>query len=449
MTLANITALNNMATMLYGVGGSDYLNSMYMNNPYTMGYINPYSQANPYLNPYSNSIFNNQLQNQIYPYNQTQATQTGVAQTASLSDIEKVKTDYQKTKTEEITQTWGSLPMAVGMIGLMENPQGMIHWWNSGKAMKATSQVFDLSNPTIKALWEKNPGLMQRAYTELNNLNAKTHSKLGAFVRRANTSDVQQVNDMMKTALQSGDEKAILRATETVHATKGTDGWLARGWNKIKSFFTGKEAKTTTIPERIANKSQMIDDAVKVPGALNPGFKSMMKTGLKGGGLCAAISLLMDSGKIIDAFKLGGTDSGVKQVGQTLVRAGADMVGFAVGRAGGAVLGAKVGAAIGTCFGPGVGTLIGGAIGLICGAAGSVVTSKLVSKFIPVDEGTKVKSEYLAKTPEGQVELLQSVMLKAQNPKEAEKIDPQVLQACQNIINSNPQLLQMLQTSVA
>ena len=159
-------------------------------------------------------------------------------------------------------------------------------------------------------------------------------------------------------------------------------------------------------------------------------MKGALKQGMKEGKAFAIFGLLIDSPKIITAYKEGGIGSALKQTGQSGIRSLIDGIGWTVGRAAGTALGTKIGTVIGTAICPGVGTAIDGLIGFLGGAVGSILASKISHAIIPSDEATKIGAEKATKTNEGQQQLLTMVMQKAQS---GEKIDPQVLQAAQKM----------------
>ena len=100
----------------------------------------------------------------------------------------------------------------------------------------------------------------------------------------------------------------------------------------------------------------------------------------------------MDFGKIKSAFSKDSS-TGVKQLGQTSVKAAGSIIGWTVGEAVGAAAGAKIGAAVGTTFCPGLGTAIGAVAGLVGGSIGTWAMGKLTKKLVGEDVGSKVEVE--------------------------------------------------------
>ena len=140
----------------------------------------------------------------------------------------------------------------------------------------------------------------------------------------------------------------------------------------------------------------------------------------------------MDFGKIRSAFSKDST-TGVKQLGQTSVKAAGSIIGWTVGEAVGAAAGAKIGAAVGTAFCPGLGTAIGAVAGLVGGSIGTWAMGKLTHKIVGEDVGSKVEVQKMKKTAQGQQQLLQLTLAQAQEDKKNNKLDPKVAQALNNV----------------
>lgn len=430
-----ISSLANMEYMLYGGALSanancpSYVNGYRASSPSFYGYYyNPYMQQG-----YTN--YQNYTNNYGYPYSAaatgqsvTQPQSSGNAQTfaASAKDINTLAKYYEKANT--VVQKWGDIGTSALMIGFMENSQVIKHPLNSLRAIKTTNQIFDKASPAIQALWKNNPELMQKAYGQLHAVNRMAQPKLSFiqkwFQKPIEEGTRQELEKIMADAIKSGDEKAILKATETLKASRGMDGYIPTLWNKI----TG--GKNYTPQERIANKAAEIEKVVNAPAAVKPGMTGLLKQGLKEGKTFALFGMLIDSPKIISAFKNGGFGSGLTQTFQTGIRSVADGIGWTLGRAAGTAIGTKVGAAIGTAVCPGLGTAIGAAIGFLGGAAGSILASKVTHALMPTDEATRLEAEAQKKTPQGQTQLLSLVLQKVQS---GEKVPEDVLVSAQNV----------------
>ena len=433
MTLP-ISSLANMEYMLYGgaLGANpncpSYVNGYKAaNNNLYGGYYNPSIYNNPYYNWQNTGYYNNRTPQAIGAQTSPSTVQqTAAAKTASSKDIDTLADFYKESNT--YVQKWGDIGTSALMIGFMENPQVLKHPINSFKAIKVTNQVFDKSNPAIKALWEKNPQLMQKAYGQLHAINRSAQPKWSVvqkwFQKPISETSRKELEKIMADAIKSGDEKAILRATETLKASRGMDGYLPTLWNKI----TG--GKNYTPQERIARKAADIEKAVNAPAAVKPGMTGLLKQGLKEGKTFALFGMLIDLPKIISAYKNGGADSALTQTFQSGIKSVADGIGWTIGRAAGGAIGTKVGAAIGTAVCPGLGTAVGAVLGFLGGAAGSILASKVMNKLIPTDEATKLEAEAQKKTPQGHAQLLSLVLEKA---KMGEKVPDNVMAAAQNV----------------
>ena len=442
MTLP-INSLANMEYMLYGgaLGANpncpSYVNGYKAaNNNLYGGYYNPSYYNNPYYNWQNSGVYNQRAQgaaSQSGVISQPAAANTTAKTTAaSAKDIDTLADFYKESNT--YVQKWGDIGTSALMIGFMENPQNIKHFINSFKAIKVTNQVFDKSNPAIKALWEKNPQLMQKAYGQLHAINRSAQKKWkwlgqGAFQKPISDEARKDLEKIMADDIKSGDEKAILRATETLKASRGMDGYIPTAWNKIRNFFGGN-AKNYTPQERIARKAADIEKAVNAPAAVKPGMTGLLKQGLKEGKTFALFGMLIDLPKIISAYKNGGADSALTQTFQSGIKSVADGIGWTIGRAAGGAIGTKVGAAIGTAVCPGLGTAVGAVLGFLGGAAGSILASKVMNKLIPTDEATKLEAEAQKKTPQGHAQLLSLVLEKA---KMGEKVPDNVMAAAQNV----------------
>lgn len=443
MTLP-INSLANMEFMLYGGSSGinsncpSYINGYQASNPYS-GYYNPMYLQN-YAN-YQNSLANmNQaggVQASVPSALQTQQTQTSgqtEQATATNADINTLAKFYEDSNA--VVQKWGDIGTSALMIGAMSNSQVLKHPFNSIRAIKVTNQVFDKSNPAIQALWQKNPELMQKAYGQLHAVNRMAQPKF-SFVQKWFQKPIEEsarkdLEKIMADAIKSGDEKAILRATETLKASRGMDGYIPTAWNKVKNFFGGN-AKNLTPQERIAKKAGEIDKVVNAPAALKPGVGGLLKQGLKEGKTFALFGMVIDLPKIISAYKDGGTGSALTQITQTGIRSVADGIGWTLGRAAGGAIGTKVGAMIGTAVCPGIGTAVGAALGFLGGAAGSILASKITHALIPTDEATKLEAQKMTKTADGQANLL---ALAVQKKQAGEYVPQNVLLAANNVAAS-------------
>lgn len=437
MTLP-ISSLANMEYMLYGGGLGfnpncpSYLNGYRANSAGL--YSNPYMYNGMYQNAWNNPYVNNQTngtiwQNQSPVQTSSQTTET----TNSLNNAKDVDilSEYYKKHSNYEEAFSGALIGGLGFTAF-ENPQTVKHPFNSIKAMQQTSRTFNKlmrQNPALKAMWSNEPRIMQDAYAQLHAVNRNAQGKWKYvqqwFQKPIDSATRTELEKIMVDALKSGDKDAIIKATETLRASRGMDGYIPTAWNKVRQFFGANpdKARNFTPMERIANKTAAIDKAVAEKSL------GWAKRGLREGKGWIVFDMIFSAPNIIKAFRDGGVNSGVIQTGQSLVKAAGNAVGWVAGRAVGSAVGAKAGAAIGTAICPGIGTAAGAIIGFVGGCVGSWLMGKVTNKLIPTEEATRLDAEKMKKTPEGQVQLIQMALAKAQA---GEEVPQNVLNAAQN-----------------
>lgn len=435
--VGSINSLMNMEMMLYGgLSGLNPNCPSYVNGYRAggYGYYNPAFTStynNPYTNPYNaaqvSTAVNNPYRTQIE--NTYQIPQTGLGPNFGKGDMDKVADWYLKQSAGEETllgAASGALTFAA-----FENPQNVKHFINAFKGMREADKALSLSIPEIAEFAKKYPRQYQEAYSQYQALARNTHSKWGflgggAFQKRFEDKSLTQARkymDNIADAVKSGDLEKVAKATQEGKAARGMDGYIISAWNKI----TG--GKNLTPDERVAKKASQIAKGVKEAKSFS--FFGAAAKEFKG---WAIFELAIEGiTKVIPAFMQGGKKSGVTQIKQSTVKAGASAAGWAVGRAAGSFIGAKVGAAVGSLICPGVGTAVGAIVGLGCGLIGSHLATKAVKKWvIPQDECERLQAEKLKNTPEGQQELLGAVIQQAQEGKE---LPPEILSATERIMS--------------
>ena len=238
----------------------------------------------------------------------------------------------------------------------------------------------------------------------------------------------------MESALKSGDKERIATATEKIRiATNAKTGYIPQGWRKAKEVL-GFKSKAPSIAEKLADKNAIksavqTNMAEKSASTLSQQFKHSLKgQGGMGGVLMFGMEYLFDWQNIQAAFSKD-KETGWKQVGQTTAKGLGALAGWTAGEAVGAWAGAKIGAMAGTAIAPGIGTAIGAVAGLIGGSIGCALMGKFTKKLVGEDVGAKVQVENMKKTPEGQVQLIQMALAKAQA---GEEVPQNVLNAAQN-----------------
>ena len=436
-----INSLANMEYMLYG--GASGVNSNcpsfsngYMANRNSWNYQMPFDYNNQ-------SIWNNQ-----YGQNYGLGNMGGVS--SAMTPEQNSQTTFGTSARDMDTlgkyylkgmEPSESLLGAAGggaAFALVNNMRLVAHPFASLSSLGTVEKMFagvKDEKSALGKLWS-NPetnGLVRDAYHKMHKLEGASKWRFAPlFKKRLDKTTYDVLKKEMETALKSGNKEQIAKATEKIRvATGAKTGVIPQAWRSIRGNAAPDIAKMTTdsavkaaIDKKLAEKA-----ATGYGEAIKKGFKSQ---GLKGGAFFAAMEFLMDFGKIRSAFSKDST-TGVKQLGQTSVKAAGSIIGWTVGEAVGAAAGAKIGAAVGTAVCPGLGTAIGAVAGLVGGSIGTWAMGKLTKKLVGEDVGSKVEVEKMKKTAQGQAQLLQLTALQAQDDK---KLDPKVAQALQNVISS-------------
>lgn len=434
--ISPISNLTNMEYMLYGNTpsfGSSAAPSI-SNGYYAAGAALATAPAAlyPYYSQQYNSIYNNQGYDQYIPSQnsqQTNSSATGISQ----NDLNTLVEYNTKKSSEEGSESFLSAATTGALMwGFMENPRLLVHPINSAKTIGKTNEIFKACKNAHPELWknQETNEIMREAYFRMHKTAARTGSKLGFFRKRFTPDEYQKLEKIMKDALATGNPDKIAEATAKIQNAYISNGKIPSLWKKIR----GKEVKTV---EQALADTQAID---KIKGDILKNMKgktSFMKALKRGGGvkgalLFAGMEFLMDFGNIGNAFSKD-SKTGWKQLGQTTVKGVGTAAGFTVGQAAGVWAASKIGAKIGTAVAPGIGTLIGGAIGVLGASLGNWLGGKIGKKIAGNDAGVKVGLENKAKTPEGQLELLQLTMNYAQKDK---NLDPRVALTLQNIYSA-------------
>lgn len=436
-----INSLANMEYMLYG--GASGVNpncpsfsNGYMANNTSWNYQTPFGYNNQ-------SIWNNQY-GQNYGLGNVggasttsdaqQASQTGFG--ASSRDIDTLGKYYLKGM--EPSESLLGAAGGGAAFALVNNTRFIAHPFASLSSLGAVEKMFagvKDKKSALGKLWN-NPetnAVVRDAYHKMHKLEGASKWRFAPlFKKRLDKTTYDVLKKEMETALKTGNKEQIAKATEKIRVATGSKtGVIPQAWRSLIGKTNPDIAKMTTdTAVKSAVDKKLAEKAVTGYGeAIKKGFKSQ---GIKGGGFFAAMEFLMDFGKIRTAFSKDSS-TGVKQLGQTSVKAAGSIVGWTVGEAVGAAAGAKIGAAVGTTFCPGLGTAIGAVAGLVGGSIGTWAMGKLTKKLVGEDVGSKVEVEKMKKTAQGQAQLLQ---LTAQQAQDDKKLDPKVAQALQNVISS-------------
>ena len=458
MGIPAINSLANMEFMLYGgVSGNNAgcpsIYNGYKADPQVNYNQNPYNLFgyNPVFGGYGNSIYDSynpsyQGINQGIGINNSANTQQTFG--ANQEDINTLINYHLKGMAPSESLMGAALGGAA--FSMMNNPRIIVHPWNSFKATGATNKIFAnvvKEGSKLNELWrnEATTGIMQEAYArthKLEALNPKLGWKFGLFRKQLPETEYNRLKKLMEDALKTADTKKIAKATEEIK--RATNAFTGRIPNALRAI--GLQNSMTSLRKFInGNQYKPIDDVVREGIEANNKLlkdgkitltNSLKKScGIKNGLFFAGMEFLMSWGNIKEAFSKD-TSTGMTQLGQTTVKGLGSAAGWAVGEGIGVWAGAKasaaIGAKVGTAIAPGVGTAIGAIAGLVGGSIGMWLTGKITHKLVGTDIGEKVSAQKLAKTPEGQVQLLQMTMQQAQNDK---KLDPKTAQAMQNVMN--------------
>lgn len=376
--VGSVTALNNASMMLYG---TPYMDGIYQ-NPYMMS-------------PSYNYNYNNQPN-----YDYAQPVQQ---QAVDPKDWDVVARDYAKS----MEPSEGLLGAATGgaTFGVLMHPRLVAHPYNSFKGLKDVKEMF--KGEAFNKLWKENNSVMREAYFQMHKASSRANSKLGLFRKAYSPEKYAELKGMMDKAIKSGNIEEVAKAAEHLKQSYVSDGWIPRQWQKLTG---GKPAAVDAA--KVAENAKKLVDSNKMS------FKKVLAHGggVKGGLFFMGMELLMSLGKIKTAFSKD-SETGMKQVGQTLVKGAGSAVGWAAGEALGIWGMAKLGAAVGTAFGPGIGTAIGGLVGIIGGSIGCCLAGKLTKKLVGEDVANKVEAENLKASVEGQVQLLQNTLQRVQKGK--------------------------------
>lgn len=486
-----IQSLMNMEMALYGGYGSNvnapsYLNGYRAGNNYT-SYTNPsfygYNNGYNYYNNSNNATFGQTIPNGygvVNPYQQNQqVANESVFQGLSNTETQALMEDYKKSLTP--SEGFFACAATNAAFGLAMNPRLIVHPWNTAKATffaeNATNKFFNTIKNDAKfiELWKnpENSNILREAWLQHNKAVARCEGKFGAFRQSYKaTGDVATIKrevEALEAAIKSGNMETITKQTARLqHVYSASNpGFIGRGINWCRNQIAKviPESWTimeTSVKESVASKSKTVSEALantpantaaidgkvaelaKTSGTLTETgklaakattktrFIDMLKRGggVKGGLLFMGLEILMGVGKIKTAFEKDN-ETGMKQLGQTLVKGAGNAAGWAIGEAAALWAFTKAGAAIGTAFGPGIGTLIGGAVGLVGGGLGMWLAGKCTKALVGQDVADDIEAKKLAKSSEGQVQLLQNTMQRIQS---GEKVSPEAQMAVQKLM---------------
>ena len=444
-----ISNLMNMEMMLYG-GASSFRGapSMYNNycaqpvqqntNPFygnhsgyqtypNYGYQN-YSQAQYQQQAASVSSQSSQLSQTYANWNQ-QGVQQDATTFSGLNQAEtEALTDFYAKNLEPSESFKNAALMGGVSCAIMNNPRILVHPWNYMTTSLPGSKVNQLfkgvrqSGTALNAAWKENNLVMEELFSQLHRAEARSKTKLGLFRKQYTAAEFDAITKIAEDALKVGadgkiDMKKVAEAAETLRHGYTSNGKIAGVLNRLRGKNVDFISKINEAgaDKAIKEQAQRLLDF----GGKNMKFTQAFK---RAGGWFAvgmgALEIVMNWSKVqtAQAKDAENAEKGIvtnyakKQKTQTITKGLSNAAGWAVGEAIGVLAYAKLGATVGTAFGPGIGTLIGAGIGLVCGSIGMWAAGKITKKIVGEDVANQIEAENLAKTPEGQTELLQTAL---------------------------------------
>lgn len=331
---------------------------------------------------------------------------------------EKVLLEQHAKTFEPDMKLLGTLGTGIGIGSIMKNGGLVSHGWNTAKSLgpnSATSMMFK-GNET---LWKNSSNLMQEAYYQMHKAERRHHKGLGMIKHSYSDQTYKKMEDMMYNAIKGGNADEIAEVTERFKQINKNDGWLSNAIKRLKG-------KAVESPDDILKNIQsgtvsqdVADDIAKGAKALvNSAHMTWGKAFKQAAGgpigiVMGLFGLIPEIGNIKKAFSLD-RKKGWKQVGQSVVKFGANWGGYIAGETVGIMAGAKIGAMIGSVV-PGLGTAIGAVAGMLCGTIVSHFAGKGAKKLMGDNVANEVKTQEVAQKEGGADEIIQTLLAQAQN----------------------------------
>lgn len=301
-----------------------------------------------------------------------------------------------------------AVPTMLGTKGNYKNAQLII----DGSEVAKTGLLGKIKN--LKNVPSNIGNGIKSAYDGIKNGTTTFSSVVNTFKNADGYQILSDLNEAIVSAKSAGKDvsklveqrKIVQEALESAakEGTKITDDILKNADSVIcAAKETGKKGLLSKIGSAISTPFKWLggkitgSSAYKAIEATEKGSKFLSKAGnflkvAKKGGMIFDLAIegtMQIFTEIIPAFKNGGIESGVKQIGKSGVQVAASVGGWAAG----AKAGAAAGAAIGSIF-PGAGTVIGGAIGgIVGGLLGSSLLSGIAKKITGKSENEKIQEE--------------------------------------------------------
>lgn len=375
-----------------------------------------------------------------YVSSETQQASALPFQALSKQEVAAMEDFYAKNLEPSQSLT-AAVTSGVAFGALMMNPRVLAHPWNflttTFNPNSKVNQLFAEARKSGTALheaWKQNSVIMEEAYSQMHRAEARSKWKFGAFRKRYTAAEIEKLEGIMKKALTPGadgkiDINKVARATEELRHAYTSNGWLMFGKNgTVESQLAGVAEKGT------ANAKAVRDNTAKLLKYRNSNMtfsQAFQKSGGKMGAAFGAIEILMNAGKIKTAFE-EDTGTGMKQLGQTLIKATANTGGWMLGETAGHWANAKWGAKLGAKVHPVLGTAVGAIAGILGGSIGMWLCGKVGKGIAGEDVANKIEAKKLAKTEEGQLQLTQSVI---QGVQSGQEVNPYARQGAQKLLS--------------
>ena len=454
--VAPISSLSNMEMQLYGGYGNSTNAPSYVNgyqassatmNPYTMPMFNGYNNyPNYYGNPsYNNGTFGQNIP-QSYTTNSNQYSQNTQVNTSNVQPT-TIFQGLTQAEQKALVNTYRkgleppeqlALASGVGMQTIMMNPRIIAHPKNTIKAffnLKGagdTNKMFEAvkKGGKLTDLWKENAYIMEEAFAQMNRTECRSMDKWGWFRKQYSPDEYKQLKDIMQKALKSGDIKEIAEATEKLRHAQSSNGKIPAFLDKVR----GKES--STVASKLAESDVIkknTSELLKQAEALSPKgmtyVQAWNRVGGKWGLVFGGVEILGSAGKIKTAFE-EDTTTGFKQLGQSIVKAGASAVGWQAGEALGVWGATKLTPMIAKRFGGKWATIVAALARPIGALAAHWLSRKTAKAIVGEDVANKIEANKTAQTQDGQQMIVQNIIGRMQA---GEQVDPQTQQALQKL----------------
>lgn len=352
-------------------------------------------------------------------------------------DEEKVLLEQHAKTFEPELKLSGALVTGVGLGAVMQNNAIVSHPFNTVSTLGKNNTARALFKGN-EELWKKSGNLMQEACYEMFKAERR-HKKHWVGMWKKNYSDdtFNAMKDMMETAIRNNNADEIAKVTATFREINKNDGWLVNFYNKIRG-------KVKVTPDDIVNsvKNSTIDTemaksitntATTLSKTANLTLGKSLRQAVGGKlGIIMSIAGIVPELKNYKLVKDKDKKLAKKQLWQSVVKFTANIGGYTLGEGLGTWAGVKLGALIGSSV-PLVGTAIGAVAGAICGNIVCHYAGKGAKKLMGDNVANAIKTQEVAQKEGGGDEILQTLLVQAQNGELKDEKTLQILQKYQTM----------------